>query len=555
MNPIKVIIEDREYANWHFDSDIENLNPLELKLFNNEIITLDNDNKVTIRDSYIRSKNAIPGVLQLEGNKTFGRTANNKRLFYKCIPNDPCLPIFLVPYEIKMGFLKQQCNKYVLFYFDSWEDKHPLGLLMETIGDVSNIECYYEYELHCKKLNISLSDFNKKTKKIFSDGIDPISKVINDDSYKIQDCRDKYVFSIDPVGSMDIDDTFSIESNGNGWKISIYISNVFLLLDYYDLWDSLSARVATIYLPDRKRTMLPAILSDDLCSLLEKKDRLAFVMEIIVDADGIVIDRPIHFFNAVINVSKNYRYEESNLKKDKNYNQLFDISKKMNMVVTNSHDLVEQWMIMMNNSIGKCLAEKKVGIFRSVEVRNKNMLSELEGGIDNATYNTIRYWNNATGKYCLYKEGDVKHDVMGNNNYIHITSPIRRLVDLLNQITALKTIGIFSKNADSFLDKWSNKMDFLNKNMKSIRKVQSNCELLNKCFYNPEVMDIHHKGFVFNKEVTGDRIRYTVYLEGLKLITSMKTTKDVPNYSYSNFKLFLFEDEDKIKKKIRLEII
>ena len=36
------------------------------------------------------------------------------------------------------------------------------------------------------------------------------------------------------------------------------------------LWRSFTKRVSTIYLPDKKRPMLPTILSDCLCSLQEK---------------------------------------------------------------------------------------------------------------------------------------------------------------------------------------------------------------------------------------------------------------------------------------------
>ena len=72
-------------------------------------------------------------------------------------------------------------------------------------------------------------------------------------------------------------------------RISIYISNVTLLLDNLGIWKSFSDRVSTIYLPDRKRPMLPTILSDGLCSLVQDKSRLAFVMDLYI-VDGVVLD-------------------------------------------------------------------------------------------------------------------------------------------------------------------------------------------------------------------------------------------------------------------------
>ena len=71
-----------------------------------------------------------------------------------------------------------------------------------------------------------------------------------------------------------------------GWRVSIYIANVFLWLETLDLWKTFSHRVATIYLPDRKRPMLPTVLSDTLCSLQENQNRFALAMDIYIDMEG-----------------------------------------------------------------------------------------------------------------------------------------------------------------------------------------------------------------------------------------------------------------------------
>ena len=66
--------------------------------------------------------------------------------------------------------------------------------------------------------------------------------------------------------------------------------------------------------------------------------------------------------------------------------------------------------------------------------------------------------------------------------YTHITSPIRRLVDLLNSITLQKHLGLwnFNNNAIEFYNKWFNDLDYINLMMRSIRKVQNNCNIFNK---------------------------------------------------------------------------
>jgi len=50
-------------------------------------------------------------------------------------------------------------------------------------------------------------------------------------------------------------------------------------------------------------------------------------------------------------------------------------------------------------------------------------------------------------------------------------------------------------------------------------------------------------------------INYMVYLEKLRLLSRVSTHIDVLNYSKNKFKMYLFEDEDKVKKKIRLQIL
>jgi len=113
-----------------------------------------------------------------------------------------------------------------------------------------------------------------------------------------------------------------------------------------------------------------------------------------------------------------------------------------------------------------------------------------------------------------------------------------------------------SADAKEFLNKWMTQMEYINTSMRYIRKIQTSCELLSHCFQHPEMMENQYRGVVFDKIVKNDGfITYMVYLGKLKLLSRITTQTDVPNYSYHDFNMYLFEDEDKIKKKIRLQII
>ena len=171
----KIYVNDRNYTKWSLCEtanfqpiSMENFNPTEHKLFSNDVFSIlpnNNNNSTTsvnIVHSSIRTTTSMPGVLMIEGNKTFGR--KNGKLLYKCIPDDMRIPAFLVPYEIKnVGFSKVFVNLYVTFSFADWTDKHPHGILTSVIGSVDELDNFYEYQLHCKSLNASIQKFQKDT--------------------------------------------------------------------------------------------------------------------------------------------------------------------------------------------------------------------------------------------------------------------------------------------------------------------------------------------------------------------------------------------------------
>jgi exoribonuclease R len=584
MKQIKIIIENRNYTSWHFVDpytnikiNIENelpellqLNPIDYKLFSRDIFIYqcDENGKLNIEliNLYLKPTLIIAGVLQLENNKTFGRTVNKKRLLYKCIPDDKHLPSFLIPYDIKLNFSKVMKNKYVVFKYDNWNDKHPHGILHETIGDVDILEAFYEYQLYCKSLHISLTDFTNKTREILNKKScdEYVEQILKNPNFCIEDRRDEYVFTIDPQNSSDFDDGFGITQLNNGLiKVSIYITNVYFWLETLGLWNSFSRRVATIYLPDRRRPMLPTILSDTLCSLQKGHFRFALAMDILFDENGNLIDDEdaIKYKNVLIQVSKNYVYEDPiMLAKDTYYKQLFELSLKMDECIHDSHDLVSHWMIFMNLHTGKIMSNNKIGVFRCANYIHPNKQTIIKQEVDDETIRVIRSWNNVSGQYVLFDENiDLGHDIMNIKSYTQITSPIRRLVDLLNLIILSDKLSLFhamSSDAQIFLNNWLNELDYLNASMRSIRKIQTDCDVLNRCFTNPEIMYNEYSGIIFDKIMKNDgNYSFMVYLKDIKLLSRFTSHINFDDFSKHNFKIYLFEDEDKTKKKIRLQLI
>jgi len=578
---LKIQIKNNNYTEW-FIVDIEtnekiipntigsDFDPIQSKLFSEDVFFL-NKHHVSILYSPTRSNTVIPGILLLEGNKTYGRSSNKKHLLYKCIPDNKELPHFLIPYELKLGFSKNLINKYIVFQFKEWSREHPIGSITETIGNVDLLNPFYEYQLYCKNLHVSNKKMIENTREYLKQTTyeNIISKILEKDDYHIMDRTDRTVFSIDPLGSTDFDDAFSVERFENGnTKISIYIANVFVWLETLSLWDSFSKRVATIYLPDQKRTMLPPLLSDSLCSLQENQLRFAFVMDILVDSEGNKIDEPV-FENVLIKVSKNYVYEDTELIHDnKDYIWLWKITQKMEKTsVRDSHDLVAYYMVLMNTECAYLLEKNGCGIFRSSHILHPTeyyTIGEKVHDLDSETRQVVQNWANTFGEYQVYSEKSRNHQLMQKKCYTHMTSPIRRLVDLLNQLIFFREIPLFQKsstlslseNAKTFLEYWTKEVDSINQTMRSIRKVQIDCELMNRCFCDSMIMKTEHPGTIFDKrEKKNGMFSYMVYLQKYKLLSRITLSENLENYRCHRFRIFLFEDENKITKKIRLQWI
>tara|TARA_Y100000816_G_scaffold289870_1_gene277266 strand:+ start:1454 stop:3139 length:1686 start_codon:yes stop_codon:yes gene_type:complete len=559
----KIYITKSDYSEWYWYNDSNlllvnekdiSVNPLEHKLFNNDVI----DETKNLVFSQIRTDKYIAGILLLSG-KTYGRSKNGK-LKYKCVPNDPKLPKFLIPYEIKStGFNKNILNKFVIFKFKDWEDKHPNGELLNALGEINDLNAFYEYQLYCKNLCISIKEFtNEVTKKMKNKNLKENINTIISSNKNIEKRFDYFVFSIDARSTTDIDDAMSIKDN----KISVYISNVPILMEFYQLWNSFSERISTIYLPDRKRPMLPTLLSENLCSLLENESRIVFCMDIYLNETHDDIEN-ILFTNAFVKINKNYRYEDEDYLLNENYIQIKNICsqlcKKYKYIkeVKDSHDLIAFLMIMMNLESAKQMIKFKDGIYRTLKIKDNENLDKKD--IPDDIYNFIKIWQSSSGIYTNYEER-VSHDLMASSieDYLHITSPIRRLVDLLNMMKLQVYLGLNdqSVDADNFYKIWIKKLDYINTTMRAIRKVQNDCSILAECTNNPQVLKEEYYGYIFDKiDWTNQFKQYTVYIPKIKVLIRINVKNELENYTKHKFKLYLFEDAVTLKRKIRGELI
>ena len=563
-----IFVDDRQYRKFYLTKEKvelpipDDFDPLAHKLFDQDEIEIDyGDNttqfSVSLIHSPVRQHRSIPGVLILANKKTFGRVGT--KMLYQCQPDDKHLPTFLVPYQEKQKFSKNPLNKYVTFEFVDWNDKHPRGKLTNTLGFVDDLPSFYEYQLYCKSLNASIQNFTRDAaqalkKKTEEEFIEMILKKYPTIHNKID--QQIKVFAIDPKHSRDYDDAFDIEIiSENEYKICVYISNVPLWMEVLNLWDSFSNRVSTIYLPDKRRPMMPTCLSECLCSLVENQVRFAFTCEFHVIDDEIVDKK---YYNSAIRLYKNFRYNDSSLNGFEPYQQIYEkvilLSQKYKgiSIIRNSHDIVCYLMVLMNHFSGNDMIGYKNGVYRSATA---NAIGEIPDNLSKEAIGFLQIWNCNGGIYVPHSDEIITHEIIKLDNYIHITSPIRRLVDLMNMIQFQINHDMmdFGDGAKRFMDKWMNKLDYINKTTRAVRKVQCDCTLLEMCTKNQELYEKKHRGVVFDKIKRNDGYyQYGVYLYDMKLVSRIKVLDSVENYTEHDFNIYLFKGEGCFKQKIKL---
>jgi len=600
-------IDDRNYESFSvYDSTnmdkVElppDFNPLTHHLFSNDLFSLSSTNEVKLLHSNVRNYEYISGVLILENDKTYGSVVPistvlpskslSKKHYYKCIPDDIHLPPFLIPYEHKhIGFSKIYKNHYITFKFMQWTkngssaSSKPIGQIVQNIGPVDILDNFYEYQLYCKSLNASIQKLTKDTLASIKTNTSNIDKI--KDLYQLEERTDVEIFSIDPQGSVDFDDAFSIKevSSTGEYILSIYISNVTIWLDYLNLWPSMSNRISTIYLPDRKRPMLPTVLSDCLCSLQQGEKRFALTMDLTISFDfatSSLCIREIKYSNTIIQVKKNYIYDEPDLLTNIHYKQLKEVVAALNKntaskytgYIKDSHDVVEYLMVLMNHRCAQKLLDKGEGIFRcisststataTIELTKDTTDTDI---LPQEIANFAHIWSsNSSGKYINVKNKleteSLCHQFLNLESYVHITSPIRRLVDLLNIIQfQLNFDFVLSEKAQEFYQYWTSieKVSYINTTTKSIKKVQNECNLLHLCTSDPSILEKVWNGYVFDiVEHNNGLFQYIIYIHELKIFGKIVLRDKLDLYCKGQFKLFIFNNEAKMKKKIRLQYI
>ena len=94
-------------------------------------------------------------------------------------------------------------------------------------------------------------------------------------------------FTIDPPGSTDLDQAMFLERDGDGYRVRYAIADVPAFVTPGGALDRVTReRTQTLYFPDQRVPLHPAVISEDKGSLLPDQERGAFVWDVRLDGSG-----------------------------------------------------------------------------------------------------------------------------------------------------------------------------------------------------------------------------------------------------------------------------
>src|SRR6202042_2552584 len=125
-----------------------------------------------------------------------------------------------------------------------------------------------------------------------------------------RDFRNITTFTIDPFDAKDFDDALSYRELENGnYEVGVHIADV----SHYIKPDSAldkeaDERGTSVYLVDRVIPMLPERLSNGLCSLRPKEDKLCFSAVFEMDEEAYIVNE--WYGKTIIHSDRRFTYEE-----------------------------------------------------------------------------------------------------------------------------------------------------------------------------------------------------------------------------------------------------
>ena len=238
-----------------------------------------------------RSRKPFVGILHIVGNQAWVLMQSR-----------------FMPYDIAVDLPENgqaKTGMKVALIVDRWErnEPHPHGIITDVLG----LPGENDTEMHAILAEYALPYRFEPEVENAADGIS--EEITSKDVKKRIDFRSTLTFTIDPADAKDFDDALSFKKLPNGnYEIGVHIADVSHYVRPGDIIDKeAQARGTSVYLVDRTVPMLPEKLSNKLCSLRPREDKLAFSAIFEITPKGKIAER--RFGRTIINSDYRFAYE------------------------------------------------------------------------------------------------------------------------------------------------------------------------------------------------------------------------------------------------------
>lgn len=198
-------------------------------------------------------------------------------------------------------------NDKVIVKITEWPaaDKSPEGEIVNVLGPAGDNEAEIHSIMAEFGLPFEFPEHIEKEAEQISD------KITNKEIEKRRDFRDVLTFTIDPEDAKDFDDALSFKILDNGhYEVGIHIADVTHYVQPNTILEKEAFdRATSVYLVDRTVPMLPERLSNGLCSLRPREDKLTFAAVFEIDEDAKVHKE--WFGRTIIHSDRRFSYEEA----------------------------------------------------------------------------------------------------------------------------------------------------------------------------------------------------------------------------------------------------
>jgi ribonuclease R len=182
--------------------------------------------------------------------------------------------------------------------------KNPFGTVVSVLGVQGE---------HLTEMNAVLAEYGFPLafpKEVESESNAISTKITDADISSRRDMRKILTFTIDPFDAKDFDDAISFQTLANGnFEIGVHIADVSHYVRPNTALDKeANERGTSVYLVGKVIPMLPEKLSNELCSLRPKEDKLTFSAIFEIDKNANVISE--WFGRTIIHSDRRFTYEE-----------------------------------------------------------------------------------------------------------------------------------------------------------------------------------------------------------------------------------------------------